>query len=211
MVRLRAALRIAFGIVRNWKLTLDILHLPPADGGQGLWMPNAYLWIAHASTSWRYLQLPTHFGLLQRTILRDWLAYIGVVHSPAQVHMLQLSPCSIRHTPWLAYSVKALSDLTRLRSGLLLTWQEITAAPLWNSRLFTVDNKAITCRYLIPRCVLRVRDLIDSDTWSVRVLPEYRGVHKLKPAVSDKLFGHLTFRGPGVGVQAPSFRWHCAA
>ena len=43
LVRLRAALRVAFGS-RNWKLTLDILHLPPSDGALGLWMPEVYLY-----------------------------------------------------------------------------------------------------------------------------------------------------------------------
>ena len=34
LVRLRAALQVAFGS-RNWKMTLDILHLPPSDRGWG--------------------------------------------------------------------------------------------------------------------------------------------------------------------------------
>ena len=47
LVRLRAALRVAFGS-RNWKMTPDILHLAPSDGGLGLWMPEVYLYSTHA-------------------------------------------------------------------------------------------------------------------------------------------------------------------
>ena len=88
---------------------------------------------------------------------------------------------------WVCVCVKALSDVNKLRSGLTLAWQDIMSGPLWNSRLFTVDNKMATCRFLIGRSVLRVRDLVDSDTWSVRLPHSYRGPHKLKPAAWDKL------------------------
>ena len=69
--RLRAALRVAFCVVGYWKAKLDVLHLPRSQGGQGLWMPDVYLKVAHASGYRRYLQQPTRFGLLQRNILRD--------------------------------------------------------------------------------------------------------------------------------------------
>ena len=62
LVRLRAALQVAFDIVGNGKLTLDILHLPRADGGHALWMPDVYFLLSHASTFWRYLQQPARFG-----------------------------------------------------------------------------------------------------------------------------------------------------
>ena len=191
VVRLKAALRVAFGVVGNWKLALDILHLPLADGGQGLLMPDAYLWTAHASTFWRYLQQPTRIGLSQRTALRDWLAYKGIVHNTAQLHLLQMSPCAACNAPWLVYSVKAFSGLNRLRSRLSLSWQEIASAPLWNSCLFTVGNKTVTCRYLICLSILRVRDLVDSGDWVVRLLPEHREVHRLRHAAWDKFFGVL--------------------
>ena len=63
LVRLRAALRVAFGS-RNWKMTLDILHLAPSDRGLGLWMLEVYLYSTHASSFWRYLQHPTRFGFV---------------------------------------------------------------------------------------------------------------------------------------------------
>ena len=54
-MRLRAALRVAFGVVGTWNVTLDILLLPLTKGRYGLWMPDVYLLTAHASSFWRYL------------------------------------------------------------------------------------------------------------------------------------------------------------
>ena len=168
-------------------MTLDILHLPLPEGGYGPWMPDVYLLTAYASSLWRYLQQPTHFGLHQRTVLRDWPEYKGVVHTVQQVPLLQLSPCAVRGAPWLAYSVKAVSELYKLRSGLSLEWNSIASAPLYNSRLLTVKNQTVTCRYFISRCVLRVRDLVDTDSWSHLLTAESRGHHKLRPSFWDKL------------------------
>ena len=102
-------MRVPFNIVGKWKLPLDVLHLPKADGGHALWMPDAYLLLTHASTFWRYLQQLTRFGLLQRNVLRDWLAYKGIVHTVAELPLLQLSPCAIRGGPWLTVSRRSLT------------------------------------------------------------------------------------------------------
>ena len=48
---------------------------------------------------------------------------------------------------WLAYSVKALSDLNKLQGGLTLDWRQVGNAPLWNSRVFTIVGQIVTCRY----------------------------------------------------------------
>ena len=106
-------------------------------------------------------------GLLRRSVFRDWLALRGIVHTLRQLHLLQLSPCATRNASRQAYGVKALSDINKLRSGLSLSWEDVATAPLWNGRLFTLDNKTVTCRYLIGRSVLRVRDVVDPDTWTL--------------------------------------------
>ena len=77
--------------------------------------------------------------------------YKGTVHGIPELPLLQLSPCAIRGVPWLAYSVKAVSDLNKLRSSVALTWQQIGRAPLWNSRVLTVGNQTVTCRHFIER------------------------------------------------------------
>ena len=122
-------------------------------------------------------------GLLQRNVFCDWPAFKGIMHTPAQLHLLRLSPCATRNAPWAAHSVKALSNLNKLRSGQAVCWQDIASAPLWNSCVFTVDNKAITCRYLIARSILRVHELVNSESWTVCLLQSYYGSHKLEPAV----------------------------
>ena len=88
VVRLRAALRVAFGGVGTWHVTLDILHLPLTEGRYGLWMTDVYLLAAHASSFWRYLQRPTRFGLHQRTVLREWMEYKGIIHTVQQLPLL---------------------------------------------------------------------------------------------------------------------------
>ena len=185
-MRLRAALRVAFGVVGTWHVTLDILHLPLTEGGYGLWMPDVHLLTAHASSFWRYLQQPTCFGLHQRTVLRGWLEYKGVVHIVQQLPLLQLSPCTVRGAPWLAYSDKAVSELNKPRPGLSMEWNSIASARLWNSRLLAVKNQTVTCRYFISRSILCVRDLV-TGSWSHLLTAESRGHGKLRLPFWDKL------------------------
>ena len=87
-------------------------------------MPDIYLLSTHASTFWRYFQQPTRFGVLQRNVLRDWLAYKGILHSVSALLLLQLTPCAITGRgggeAWLAYPVKALSEVNKLQGGLSL-------------------------------------------------------------------------------------------
>ena len=187
VVHLRVALCVAFGVVGTWHVTLDILHLPLTKGGYGPRMPDVYLLTAHASNFLRYLQQPSRFGLHQRTVLRDWLEYKGIVHTVQQLPLLQLSPCAVWGAPWLAYSVKAVSELNKLRSGLSLEWHSIASAPLWNSCLLTVRNQTSMCRYFISRSVLRVRDLVDMDSWSHLLAAESQGHCKLRLPFWDKL------------------------
>ena len=93
---------------------------------------------------------------------------------------MQLSLCAVRGAPWLVYSVKAVSELNKLRSGLSLEWNSIASAPLRNSRLLTVKNQMVTCRYFILRSVLRVRDLVDTGSSSHLLTTESRGHRKLR-------------------------------
>ena len=51
----------------------------------------------------RYMQQPLRFGLLQRNVFRDWLALKGIVQTPSQLHLLQLSPCVMCGAPWLVH------------------------------------------------------------------------------------------------------------
>ena len=161
-------------------MTLDILHLALSEGGLGLWKPDVCLYATLASTIWRYLQNPTRFGFVQRTALRDWLSYKGIVHSFSRLPLLQLSPCATRGAPWLAFGVKVLSELNKLRSGVSLRWQDISEAPLRNNRVFLSGSQTFTCRYLIKQGVLRVRDLVDSATWSILLSGRSQGLKKLR-------------------------------
>ena len=54
-------------------------------------------------------------------------------------------------------------ELHVAQKGLGLTWQELAAASLWNSRLLTVSEKSITCKFLIRRGVLRLSDVVDTS------------------------------------------------
>ena len=78
-------------------------------------------------------------------------------------------PCS--RAPWLAYYVRSVSELNKLCSGVLLRWHDISEAPLWNSRVFLSGKQKVTCRHLILRGVLQIKDLIDTSSWTVS-LPE---------------------------------------
>ena len=49
----------------------------------------------------------------------------------------------------MAYCVKALSDLNKLRGGVALDWRQVASALLWNSRVLTVAGHTVTCRHLI--------------------------------------------------------------
>ena len=102
------------------------------------------------------------------------------MHSVSQLPLLQLSPCATRGMPWLAFGVRALFELNKLRSGVSLRWQDISAAPLWNSGVFLSGSQTITCRYLIKQGVLRVRDLIDSAMWSILLTGRSQGPKKLR-------------------------------
>ena len=125
--RLRRALLVAFH-AQNWKVLLNVLHLSPSEGGVGLWMPEVYLWTTHAATFSRYLQQPSPYGPDAYMVFSSWLKRKGIVHTPSQLALLQLSPCCIPNAPWLASSVKALSSLNAAQKGLGLTWQELAAA-----------------------------------------------------------------------------------
>ena len=100
---------------------------------------------------------------------------------------LLLSLACTRHAPWLAYSFKALSNLNCLKSGLSLSLQDISAAPLRNSRLLTAEDRTITCCYFINRSVLCVCDLLDSDYWTVLLQRSSCGPRKLRSDLWEKL------------------------
>ena len=55
------------------------------------------------------------------------------------------------------------------------------SAPLWNSRLFIVAEKSVTCKFLIHRNVLRVSDLVGSEAWTAKVPGQWQGSRKLQP------------------------------
>ena len=112
-------------------------------------MPEVYLCTTHAATFTRYPQQPSRYGPDAYVVFCGWLDRKGIVHTPCQLALLQLSPCCIRNAPWLAFSVKALPSLDAAQKGLGLTWQELAAAPLRNSRRLTVFEKSITCKFLI--------------------------------------------------------------
>ena len=67
------------------------------------------------------------------------------------------------------------------QKGLGLTWQELAAAPLWNSRLLTVSKKSITCKFLIRRGVSRLSDVVDTSAWVATVSRDWQGSRKLQP------------------------------
>ena len=96
-------------------------------------MPDVYLINTHASSFWMYMQPPTRFGFHRCTILRDWLEYQGVVQIPAQLPLLQLSPCAVWGGLRLGYCVRAVFELNKLRSGVSLSWQEVASAPLYGT------------------------------------------------------------------------------
>ena len=77
--------------------------------------------------------------------------------------------------------MKALSSLNAAQKGLGLTWQELAASPLWNSRLLTVSEKSITCKFLIRRAILRLSDVIDTSAWVATVSRDWQGSRKLQP------------------------------
>ena len=178
--RLRRALVITFH-AQNWKVPLNVLHLSPSEGGIGLWSPEVYLWTTHAATFTCYLQQPSRYGPGAYAVFSSWLERKGIVHTPSQLALLQMSPCCIRNAPWLASSVKALSSLNAAQKGLGLEWQELAAAPPWNSRLLTVSEKSITCKFLIRKGILRLSDVVDTSAWVAPVSRDWQGSRKLQP------------------------------
>ena len=147
-------------------------------------MPEVYLWTTHAATITRYLQQPSRYGLDAYMAFSSWLERKGITHAPSQVAFLQLSICGIRNAPWLASSVKASSSLHAVHKGLGLTWQELSAAPLWNSRLLTVSEKFITCKFLIWfwfDLVLRLSDVVHTNACVATVSRDWHGSGKLQP------------------------------
>ena len=127
--RLRTALVVVCH-AQNWKVPLNVLHLGPSEGGAWLWMPELYLWTTHAATFTRYLQEASRYGRDTYMAFSSWLERKGIVHTPSELVLLQLSTCCIRNAAWLASSVKALSSLNADEKGLGLTWQELAAGPL---------------------------------------------------------------------------------
>ena len=173
------ALQEAFGSP-NWKMTLDILHLPPAEVYLGLWMPKVYPCFTHALSFKCYLQNPARFGFVQRNALRDWLQYKGIVHHVSHLSLLQLSPCTTHGVPWLAYCLRVVSELTKLRSGASLSCLAVPGAPLWNICIFLLVSQTVACKYLIYRGLLPVPDLIDESTWTVILSDGCRGPMMLR-------------------------------
>ena len=62
----------------------------------------------------------------------------------------------------MAYLVKALCEINKMRGSLTLSWRQVTNASLWNSRVFTVVGQTVTCLYYTCQSVLLVCDLIDT-------------------------------------------------
>ena len=89
--RLRRALVVAFH-AQNWKAPLNVLHLSPSEGGVGLWMPEVYLWTTQAATFTRYLHQSSRYGPEAYVAFSGWLEQKGIVHTPSQLALLQLSP-----------------------------------------------------------------------------------------------------------------------
>ena len=146
-----------------------------------MWLPEVYLWTTHAAMFTRYLQQPSRYGPDAYAVFSGWLERKGIVHAPSQLALLHLSPCCIRNAPWLASFVKAPSSLNAAQKGLGLTWQELAAAPLWNSRLPTVSEKSITCKFLIRRGILRLSYVVDTSAWVDTVSRDWQGSRKLQP------------------------------
>ena len=103
-----------------------------------------------------------------------------MVHSVSRLSLLQLSPCATLGAPWLAYCVRVVCELNKLRLGASLSWQAVPNAPIWNSRIFLSHSQTVTRRYLISRGVLCVRDLIDESTLAVVLSDACRGPKKLR-------------------------------
>ena len=125
--RLRRALLVAFH-AQNWKVPLNVLHLSPSEGGVGLWSPEVDLWTTHAATITRHLQQPSRYGPGAYTVFYSWLERKGMVHTPSQLALLQLSPCCIRNATWLVSSVKAMSSLNAAQRAWSLrgrNWQQL--------------------------------------------------------------------------------------
>ena len=53
--------------------------------------------------------------------------------------------------------------------------------------MLIVCNQTVTCRYFTERGVLRVRDLVDTVTWSSGLTAMSCGPRKLRPACGEKL------------------------
>ena len=77
--------------------------------------------------------------------------------------------------------MKALSSPNAAQKRLRLTWQELAAAPLWNSRLLTVSEKSITCKFLIRLGVLCLSDVVDTSAWVATVSLDWQGSRMLQP------------------------------
>ena len=134
------------------------------------------------------------------------------MHSVSQLSLQQLLPCATRGGPWLAYCVRAVSELNKLRSWASLGWQTVLDVPHWNSRIFLSNSQTVTCRPLISRGVLRVRDVIDESTWSVVLCDACRGPKKLRAPHRSALLatlrqlvraweGHLPVQGNRAGLE----------
>ena len=95
----------------------------------------------------------------------------------SRLPLQQLSPCATRG---VAYCVRAVSEPNKLRSGVILRWQYIAEAPLWNSRTFVSQGQTVTCRCFIQHGVLQVKDLVDTASWSMLMEARHQGPLKLR-------------------------------
>ena len=179
-VGVKAAISMALG-VKPWKLSLEILCLPPEKGGVGLVVVDVYFDWLLARTLWRWMNDESFLSHRANAAFREWLLKRGIILSRPQLPLLILAGTSTVDVPWLAHAVEAWSRLMVRLPGFSLPPMHVGDIPLWHSKAFMCGGRSRACRSLLDSGILRLGDL--GTTLSLR--PEWQRVNWLTKNVFE--------------------------
>ena len=182
-LRLRAAVRMAFN-VKPWRLSSEILSLPPGQGGIGLVKPDIYMDWLLAKSLWRWVQDESFLPMQANMLFKEWVNKRGLFLQPRYLPLLVLAGSPKSQVPWVVAAVEAWSRLMVQLPGVAIPHTDLLGLPLWHNKVFSKGSGTRACHPLIANGYLMVAHWMESKHL-VEGAPPLLYAHRMAEAQMD--------------------------
>ena len=159
--RVSAALRTAMNL-KPWRMSLEILSLPPNLGGVGLMKPDIFLDWMLARSFWYWTKDSSFLPPRANACFQDWVRKRGLAVDPVNLPLLVLAgQPKAPDLPWLVHGVMAWSRLMLRMPGVRVPQADLPRLALWHSKLFAVGGSTRASNPIIASRKLLVSDVAD--------------------------------------------------